>query len=105
MLRHRPNKNCAKRMASAFELLDKSYRINLKLNRLDGTCYVGSLLGQLLCMGGNSEEGIEILQRSKDGFAKLGRSEEAFEIGRMIGNIKASVVNRDSLENERVGEE
>lgn len=56
----------------ALEYLIESYAINDKINRLDGICMVGLHLGQLLYLSGNKEEGRKILQRSHDGFLKLG---------------------------------
>ena len=56
---------------TAFDYLSESYAINLKLGRLDGICMVGLDLGQLLCISGNTESGLEILERSRSGFLKL----------------------------------
>jgi len=58
----------------AFEHLLRSYEINLKLGRLEGICVVGLDLGLLLCAAGEKEDGAIILIRSRDGFARLGRT-------------------------------
>jgi len=64
-----------KQFREAFEHLFKSYEINQKLGRLDGICYVGLDLGQLLCAAGQPEAGRGILTRSREGFRKLGQAE------------------------------
>ena len=63
----------------AFEHFAASYAINLQLGRLDGICFVGLDLGQLLCAAGQREEGLAILQRSLAGFQKLGRAREMLQ--------------------------
>lgn len=65
------------RWQDAFERLEKSYAINLELGRLDGICFVGLDFGRLLCAAGNREQGLKILHRSCDGFAKLDRQDMA----------------------------
>jgi hypothetical protein len=57
----------------AYERLSVSYQINMKLGRLDGICFVGLDLGWILCGGGQKEEGVKILKRSRDGFIQLGQ--------------------------------
>ncbi|MFN7950380.1 MAG: hypothetical protein U0610_01550 [bacterium] len=57
----------------AYERLQRSYEINLKLGRLDGICMVGVDLGQLLAMGGHREEGLAVLARSRGRFVRLGQ--------------------------------
>ncbi len=64
----------------AFEHLNESYTLNMKLGRLDGICFVGRDLGRLLCQAGQKEQGMEILTRSRDGFIKLGREQQAGQI-------------------------
>jgi len=68
----------------AYEHLVQSYNINLKLGRLDGICYVGLDLGQLLCQANQKEKGIEILERSRDGFRKLGQTQMADYVQQII---------------------
>ena len=69
---------------TAFYYLTESYAINLKLGRLDGICFVGLFLGQLLCGAGNTEEGLDILKRSREGFEKLGQNELAAQAEKII---------------------
>ncbi len=64
---------------AAFEHFAAAYAINLQLSRLDGICYVGLDLGQLLCAVGRRDEGVVILQRSLAGFQKLGWASEIAE--------------------------
>jgi hypothetical protein len=73
----------------AFERLADSYAINLKLGRLDGICYVGLDFGQLLCAAGQREEGLAVLERSRDGFAQLGRSEKARYVQSIINESQS----------------
>jgi tetratricopeptide (TPR) repeat protein len=61
----------------AFEHLAASYDITLKLGRLDAICYVGQDFGQVLCARGDTEKGLAVLERSRDGFVKLARPENA----------------------------
>src|SRR5208282_258554 len=61
----------------AFEHLAASYDISLKLGRLDAICQVGQDFGQLLCARGDPEKGLAVLERSRDGFVKLARQENA----------------------------
>ncbi len=60
----------------AHDHLAESYAILLKLGRLDGVCMVELQLGQLLCRARQREQGIAMLTRSRDGFARLGWQRE-----------------------------
>jgi len=73
----------------AFERLADSYAIILKLGRLDGICYVGLDFGRLLWAAGRREEGLAVLERSRDGFAKLGRSENTRYVQSIISEIQS----------------
>ncbi len=73
-----------KSFQKAFEYLSESYAINLKLGRLDGICFVGMYLGRLLCQGDKKEEGIKILERSRDGFKKLGQDKWVAQVQKII---------------------
>jgi hypothetical protein len=66
------------------ELQRESYALGLKTRRLDVICCVGIDLGILLCQAGQKEEGLEILNRSKEGFKKLGQEELALRIEKFI---------------------
>jgi tetratricopeptide (TPR) repeat protein len=68
----------------AFEHFSQSYTINLKLGRLDGICMAGMYLGPMLCGSGNTEQGLPILQRSFEGFVKLGQEQLAARVKEMI---------------------
>ncbi len=72
---------------TAFDYLSESYAINLKLGRLDGICMVGIDLGQLLCISGNTETGLEILERSRSGFLKLGQENLAQQTQQLMDMI------------------
>jgi tetratricopeptide (TPR) repeat protein len=71
----------------AYDHLSESYAINLKLGRLDGICFVGLSLGQLLCMAGQREQGLAILTRSRDGFFKLGQARLGQEVEALIQQL------------------
>ena len=71
----------------AAERLSESYAIFLGTGRLDGICAVGLDLGQLLCAAGQKEKGIEILTRSRDGFAQLGQQAYADHVAQLIEQI------------------
>jgi len=73
----------------AFERLADSYAINFKLGRLDGICRVGLDFGRLLCAAGRREEGLAVLERSRDGFAQLGQSEHARYVQSIIKEIQS----------------
>jgi len=76
-----------KSVQTASDYLTESYGLFLKLDRLDGICFVGLLLGPLLCGDGNTEEGLNILQRSRDGFRKLGWKELAAQAEALIEKV------------------
>jgi len=61
----------------AYQHLQEAYELLTKLGRLDGICFVGLDLGILLCRAGHAEDGIPILQRSLEGFNRLGQFEAA----------------------------
>jgi hypothetical protein len=69
---------------AAFERLTKSYDILLKLGRLDGICWVGLDLGQLLCRCGRGKEGKELFKGSEEGFLKLGRADLAEQVRKLL---------------------
>ncbi|UCG59267.1 MAG: tetratricopeptide repeat protein [Phycisphaerales bacterium] len=73
---------------SASKHLTESYEINVELGRLDGICFVGSDLGQLLCASGKTDEGLEILRRSRDGFKQLGWPDEAQQVQDLLDRIE-----------------
>ena len=72
----------------AFEHLAASYDISLKLGRLDAICQVGQDFGQLLCARGDPEKGLAVLERSRDGFVKLARQENARYVESIIDEIQ-----------------
>ena len=74
----------------AFSHMAESYGIFVKLGRLDGICVVGVSLGQLMCMGGQRDEGLEVLKRSQEGFTKLGQGEMARQTQELIDQIEGS---------------
>ena len=75
---------------SAFDHLAESYKIFLEIGRLEGICVVGLDLGQLLCGGGQQEQGLSILKRSQEGFTQLGQEQMADHVQRLIEQVESS---------------
>jgi hypothetical protein len=68
--------------------LAEAFEINLKLQRPDGVGAVGLLLGQVLAMGGQREQAVEVLRAAVAAFEKIGQAEGAaqcWKIMEMIG--------------------
>ncbi|KPA10814.1 hypothetical protein MHK_008980, partial [Candidatus Magnetomorum sp. HK-1] len=72
---------------NAFEYLKESYEICLQLGALDGICFIGLQLGQLLCYFNQTEEGLAILKRSKEGFIQLQQPQMAQQIDEIMKDI------------------
>ncbi len=68
--------------------LTESYAINLKLSWKDGICRVGLEIGPLLYAAGEKEWAIEVLERSRDGFGRLGLADEAKRARRLADGIR-----------------
>lgn len=73
----------------AFDHLSDSYKLNLALDRLDGICFVGVDLGQLLFAAGQRDEGRQVLARSRDGFVRLGLPDLAQKTQDVIEALEA----------------
>jgi len=73
----------------AFPHLTESYAILLRIGRLEGITVVGAVLGQFLCAGGNMQEGLEVLRRSREGYTQLGRGDRARQVQEVIDHIEA----------------
>lgn len=78
-----------KKHLEAYHHLSKSYSIFLERDNLDGVCIVGAQFGQLLCAANVLDKGLEILERSRDGFLKLGRPDYASQVQAMINEIQS----------------
>ena len=70
------------RPQEAFGRLVEAYRIVQEINALDGICAIGMDLGQLLCMAGHAEQGLAVLERSRQGFERMGWTAQANQPGR-----------------------
>jgi Tetratricopeptide repeat len=68
--------------------LTKAYDLFLKLGHLEGICFVGLDLGQLLCDMGKKKKGVEILRRSESGLRTLGREGRADQVKEMINSLQ-----------------
>jgi tetratricopeptide (TPR) repeat protein len=67
--------------------LAEAFEINLKLQHPDGVGAVGLLLGQLLAMGGQREQAVEVLRAAVAAFEKIGQAEGAAQCREIIGII------------------
>jgi hypothetical protein len=54
---------------------------------MDGICHVGLTLGLLLCRAGQTEQGLQLLTQSRDGFRKMGWSAEAQQAQELIDHF------------------
>jgi tetratricopeptide (TPR) repeat protein len=73
----------------AYQHLHEAYDLLTKLGRLDGICCIGLDLGTLLCRAGHAEDGIPILQRSLEGFNRLGQLEAAKSTQAILASFSA----------------
>ena len=71
----------------AFERLTEAYEIYLQLGRLEGICFVGLDLGRLLCGGGMVKEGRVVLERSQEGFLRLGQEGRAQKVAGLLEQL------------------
>ena len=58
----------------SYEALLRSYTISMQTGRLDSICNVGIVLGEALASGGDVQAARDVLNRSMDGFRKLGQA-------------------------------
>jgi tetratricopeptide (TPR) repeat protein len=68
----------------------KAYQFFMQQGDLFGVTFVGVRLGQLLCAFGKKELGQVILQRSLEGYLKLGREERAKMVREMLQRCEQS---------------
>jgi tetratricopeptide (TPR) repeat protein len=71
----------------AFEALAESYRIFSAIGRVEGIAMVGATLGGVLAIAGARDEARQILQRSLDGFRKLGRPQQAAQVEQLLQRL------------------
>lgn len=75
---------------AAIEHLSKSYEINADLSNLHGISFIGLDYGFLLANRGDKINGLAVLERSRDGFLKLGRKDLADEAQHLIDTYSPS---------------
>jgi tetratricopeptide (TPR) repeat protein len=63
------------------------YNVFLRIGRLDAICAVGWALGEALAMGGQRDVARQYLQRSIDGFHKLGRAADAGQVEGLLQQL------------------
>ena len=70
-----------------FEELSEAFQINLKLQRPDGIGATGNLLGQVLALGGHSDEAVGVLETAAAAFDKIGQADAAVQCRQVIEQI------------------
>jgi hypothetical protein len=80
---------------NALEHLSQAYKILLNIGRLDGISMVGVYLGQLL-YSHDSKQGIEILNRSIEGFQQLGMADWVKQVQNLIDALKKTDEKNES---------
>ena len=78
-------------MQTIYEELAESFAINLKLQRADGIAFVGLILGQILAMGGHSDDAIAVLEQSAAAFEKLQKPEQAKGVRNLQKEIRERI--------------
>ena len=86
-LRHAIQHSDAAAFEEAVVALAKSYAILLNIGRLDGICVVGAAFGQALAAAGQRDEARTVLQRSLDGFRKLGLPDHAAQVEEVLRQL------------------
>jgi tetratricopeptide (TPR) repeat protein len=72
----------------AAPLMAEAYAAADRLKALDGIAAIGVVLGQLIFMDGQREEGLAILRRSEAGFRQLRQPGEAGQVAQLIREIE-----------------
>jgi tetratricopeptide (TPR) repeat protein len=72
------------KFGEAYNCAVESYDLYCKHNDLYGSCFVGLELGFMMVMRGDSEKGLEILNRSKTGFEKLEQPQNVAKVQQLI---------------------
>jgi len=62
------------------EPLTDGYHLAIQISWLEGICTIGELLGPRLFAAGKREEAAEMLRRSKEGFQRMRREEDASRV-------------------------
>jgi hypothetical protein len=73
---------------TVFEELNEAFQITLKLQRPDGIGAVGNLLGQILALGGHTDEAVNVLETAAAAFGKIGQADSAAQCRQLIAQIK-----------------
>ena len=60
--------------------LAESFAISQKLQRAEAIAMIGFLLGQVLAMGGNTDEALAVLDQSAAAFDKLEQAKKAAQV-------------------------
>jgi len=89
-------KHSLERYEESLEHLVQSYKISLQLGRLDAICGVGREIGVYLCQAGQVEQAIPILERSLEGYQRLGWMQQAAYVQSIIDELQ----NQDPTETE-----
>jgi tetratricopeptide (TPR) repeat protein len=81
--------------------LGESFAINQKLQRADGIAISGHLLGQVLAMGGLTEQALEVLDVSAGAFEKLGMQDQVGEVRQLQEQIRANAADGTDGEDKK----
>jgi hypothetical protein len=73
--------------AEAGSRLAESWPLLVRLNRVDGIAVVGEVYGGLLANQGDAAA-IDVLRRSQAAYDRLGQTERAGEIGRIVSDLE-----------------
>ncbi|WP_156921490.1 CHAT domain-containing protein [Desulfovibrio inopinatus] len=68
------------KMEDAAPKIAEAYALFSAMGRLEGIAVIGQFFGQLLIVSGHHDEGLDVLQRSVDGFRQLSREADAQEV-------------------------
>ena len=73
-----------------FDELSEAFQISLKLQRPDFIGTAGTLLGQILALGGHSNEAVEVIETAAVALEKIGQADNAAHCRRLIAQIKGT---------------
>ncbi|WP_432737631.1 hypothetical protein [Maridesulfovibrio sp. FT414] len=73
---------------AALLLLMESYSRFQQVGDAQGHCFAGELLGQLLFVSGNREDGVRVIREALRGFKDMGFEEEAAKTEELLAAMK-----------------
>ncbi|HAS90490.1 MAG TPA: hypothetical protein DCS48_14505 [Desulfovibrio sp.] len=76
----------------ALLMLMESYSRFQKLGDSKGHCFAGELLGQLLFVSGNQQDGLAVVREALRGFTEMGMTAEAEKTGQLLAVMEEHLV-------------